>query len=92
MLSRYTAFVIGDLDHIENSHACDKREGLDRPDVKNMFGAVEWDGLEIFRTSVGLQDIGRIKGRRGGDGVFFSKLPAKWKNSSPLGKLEFSPR
>ena len=55
MLSRYTAFVIGDLDHIENSHACDKREGLDRPDVKNMFGAVEWDGLEIFRTSVGLK-------------------------------------
>jgi len=55
MRSRYTAFVLGDLDHIENSHVCDKREGLDRPDVKNMFGAVEWDGLEIFSTSVGLE-------------------------------------
>ena len=55
MRSRYTAFVLGDPDHIENTHACDKREGLDRPGVKNMFGAVEWDGLEIYSTSGGLE-------------------------------------
>ena len=55
MRSRYTAFVLGDPDHIENTHACDKREGLDRPGVKNMFCAVEWDGLEIFSTSGGLE-------------------------------------
>ena len=55
MRSRYTAFVLGNLVHIENTYAWDKREGLDRPGNKNMFGAVEWVGLEIFSTSGGLE-------------------------------------
>ena len=51
MRSRYTAFVLGDLDHIENSYASDKRDLLNPPGVRDMFGSVEWLGLVIFDTT-----------------------------------------
>ena len=85
MRSRYTAFVLGDLYHIENTHACDKSEGLGRPGVKNMFGAVEWDGLKIFSTSGGLEATRR------GRWILQQASGEMEKFWSP-GKLEFSPR
>ena len=62
MRSRYTAFVLGNLDHIENTYAWEKREGLDRPGVRDSFGSVEWVGLEIFSTTGGGEndDIGTV--------------------------------
>jgi SEC-C motif-containing protein len=56
MRSRYTAFVRGNLDHIQNTYARAQREGVDLPAVKGMFGSVEWMGLEIFDTARGGED------------------------------------
>ncbi len=53
MRSRYTAFVCGDLDHIESTYAREMRDKVNRPAVKSMVNAVEWVGLEIFDTSLG---------------------------------------
>ena len=48
MRSRYTAFVRGDLDHIDRTWAREKREA-----AGSALESVEWIGLEIFRTTRG---------------------------------------
>ena len=53
MRSRYTAFVRGDLNHIENTYARQERHNVIRPAVESMFQSVEWVGLEILGTSRG---------------------------------------
>jgi SEC-C motif-containing protein len=52
MRSRYTAFVRGDLDHVERTHAPEARDGFDRAEMERWARAVDWRGLTI-RSSEG---------------------------------------
>lgn len=53
MRSRYTAYVLQDLDHIERTQAAETRLGFDRRRAESTARAVEWTGLEILATSGG---------------------------------------
>lgn len=53
MRSRYTAYVLRDLDHIERTQATGTREPFDRSAAESMARTVEWAGLEILGTSAG---------------------------------------
>ncbi|MBT5111189.1 MAG: hypothetical protein HOM25_21085 [Rhodospirillaceae bacterium] len=50
MRSRFTAFVNGDLDHIENTHAAAVRDDFNRSAAESTANTVEWVGLEIRDT------------------------------------------
>ena len=56
MRSRFTAFVQGDLDHIENTHAAEVRDSFSRSAAESTAKSVEWVGLEIRGTSGGGED------------------------------------
>ena len=56
MRSRYTAFVRGDMDHIDNTYAREMRDTSASAKDKNPFEAVEWVGLDIFDTALGGAD------------------------------------
>ena len=56
MRSRFTAFVRGDLDHVENTHAVEARDDFDRSGTESTASSVEWVDLTILNTE------------RGGDG------------------------
>lgn len=47
MRSRYTAFVLGDMDHIARTHAPEVREDFNAADAKRWSSESKWDGLEI---------------------------------------------
>ncbi|MBC8158077.1 MAG: SEC-C domain-containing protein [Rhodospirillales bacterium] len=53
MRSRFTAFVRGDLDHIENTHASDVKDGFNRSAAESTANSVEWVSLEILNTAEG---------------------------------------
>ena len=53
MRSRFTAFVRGDLDHIEYTHTLDEREKINRPTADSLDSSIEWIGLEIFGATLG---------------------------------------
>lgn len=56
MRSRYTAFVRGDMAHVERTFVREEREKFDLAETEEMFGGVEWQGLEIVDTSDGGPD------------------------------------
>lgn len=56
MRSRYSAFVLDRLDHIERTHAPEAREGFDRPEMERTARAVDWLGLTIAGTTGGGPD------------------------------------
>ncbi|MBL6946305.1 MAG: SEC-C domain-containing protein [Rhodospirillales bacterium] len=56
MRSRFTAFVHGNLDHIENTHASDVRDDFNRSAAESTANSVEWVSLEICGTSGGGED------------------------------------
>ncbi len=56
MRSRFTAYVRGDLDHIENTHAKEARDTFNRSAAESTANSVEWVSLEIFDTSDGGAD------------------------------------
>ncbi len=51
MRSRYTAFVLGRLDHVERTHAPEIREDFNRAEAEHMVSECEWRGLEVRNTS-----------------------------------------
>lgn len=53
MRSRYTAFVRGDLTYIDQTHAPEKRDKVERSATKNTFNSVEWVRLEVLQTERG---------------------------------------
>lgn len=53
MRSRYSAYALGELDHIERTQAVLAGEAFDRPAAEAMARTVEWTGLEILGTSGG---------------------------------------
>ena len=56
MRSRYSAFVHGDLDYIESTHAKEVRDDFNRSTAESTAQSVEWVGLEIRETSDGGAD------------------------------------
>ena len=56
MRSRFTAFVHGDLDHIENTHAEEVRANFNRSAAESTAESVEWISLDISHTSEGGED------------------------------------
>lgn len=53
MRSRYTAYVLNHLDHIERTQAAATRLRFDRAGAERTAQAVEWTGLEILATKGG---------------------------------------
>lgn len=53
MRSRYTAFAIGELDHVEKTHLPATRKDLDMEGVKSWALNSQWQGLEILNTEKG---------------------------------------
>ena len=47
MRSRYTAFTLKNLDHIENTHASENRKKFNRSAAQSVINDSEWKGLEI---------------------------------------------
>lgn len=56
MRSRYAAFVIGDITHVERTLAPEALAEFNRSAIEAMAGSVEWKGLEILRTEAGGPD------------------------------------
>lgn len=50
MRSRYAAYVVGNLDHIERSNAAAARESFNRLDAQRVVDETEWLGLTMVRT------------------------------------------
>lgn len=56
MRSRYTAFVVNDVDWIMDSHHPDTVDEVDRDEVTQWASGSEWLGLRIRDTDAGLED------------------------------------
>ena len=53
MRSRYTAYVVGAVDYLEESIHPDHRDGVDRASTKAWSENATWSGLEILATEAG---------------------------------------
>lgn len=53
MRSRYTAFVVGAVDYILETHHPDKKKEIDRQGIKDWSEKSQWLGLEILNTDKG---------------------------------------
>lgn len=51
MRSRYSAFVLGDIDHIAATHAPEIGDDFNRAEAERTAVEVEWQGLEIISSS-----------------------------------------
>ncbi|HEY0835291.1 MAG TPA: YchJ family protein [Azospirillum sp.] len=51
MRSRYTAFVRGDLDHVERTHAPEIRDDFNRAEADRNAQETEWRSLDILKAS-----------------------------------------
>lgn len=50
MRSRYTAFTMKNLDHVERTHAPEVRDDFNRAEAERMADETEWHGLHIHKT------------------------------------------
>ena len=55
MRARYSAFAVGELDYIYNTHHESTRKDLDMDGIKSWANNSEWLGLEIRETIKGTQ-------------------------------------
>lgn len=53
MRSRYTAFVQGNLDYIEQTSAPEALEEFDRDEFARVLSGTTWLGLDVLRTEAG---------------------------------------
>lgn len=53
MRSRFSAFVVGDLDYIESTHAKEVRDDFNRSAAESTAKSVEWVSLAILNTTGG---------------------------------------
>lgn len=53
MRSRYTAYVLGNLDYIENTHASEIKKEFNRSAAASTADAVRWISLEIREVTQG---------------------------------------
>lgn len=63
MRSRFTAFVTGELDHIDNTHAKSARADFDRSAAESSSDTVKWVRLNILDTVDGGEsdDVGVVE-------------------------------
>ena len=50
MRSRYSAFVLGNLDHVDRTHAPEVRDTFDRLEAERIVDEAKWLGLEVRRV------------------------------------------
>jgi len=53
MRSRYTAFTMGLIDHIERTHAPEARADFNRAEAESWARESRWDGLEVRAREAG---------------------------------------
>jgi SEC-C motif-containing protein len=65
MRSRYTAFTVGELDHLDRTNASDVEDEGDRAESEVMAKEVKWQRLEIIAVSGGgeADETGRVEFR-----------------------------
>ncbi len=65
MRSRYTAFTMGQLDHLDRTNASDVEDDGDRAESEAMAKEVTWQRLEIVSTAGGgeADESGRVEFR-----------------------------
>jgi SEC-C motif domain protein len=51
MRSRYTAFVVGNIEHVDRTHAAEIRDDFNRAEAERAAEEIEWLGLDIRRVS-----------------------------------------
>jgi len=51
MGSRYTAYVVGALDHVANTHAAEVRDDFNRPEAERLSRSCIFQGLEIRKAT-----------------------------------------
>lgn len=51
MRSRYTAFVLGDIDHIDRTHGPGIGDDFNRAEAERTAAEVEWQGLDVLSVS-----------------------------------------
>ncbi len=51
MRSRYTAYVVGALDHVANTHAAEVRDDFNRPEAERLSRSCIFQGLEIRKAT-----------------------------------------
>jgi SEC-C motif domain protein len=51
MRSRYSAYVLGNMDHIDRTFAPEVRNDFDRTKAERTASETEWLGLEVIRSS-----------------------------------------
>jgi SEC-C motif-containing protein len=56
MRSRYTAYTMGEVDYIVETHVPDGRDSVDRDGAAKWAEESTWDGLEIVTTEAGGPD------------------------------------
>jgi SEC-C motif-containing protein len=59
MRSRYSAYVLGDIDYIVATHHPDLRDEVDREASEQWSSDADWQGLEIVKTGGGGPDDDR---------------------------------
>ncbi len=59
MRSRYSAFVLGNLDHIERTHAPEIGDDFNRAEAERTISDVEWLGLEVLSVDE-TEDTGTV--------------------------------
>lgn len=62
MRSRYSAFAVGDIDYIMNTHDPDTVSQVDRASTESWAKEAKWTGLEITDTEAGGEgdEVGRV--------------------------------
>ena len=63
MRSRYSAFVVGEIDYILKTYAPETRPYSDRAEIKRWAASVKWLGLQVVSTKEGKagDNKGRVK-------------------------------
>ena len=56
MRSRYSAFVVGAVDYIYDTHLPSKRKEVSKEEIKNWSQDSEWLGLEVLSESLGSEN------------------------------------
>lgn len=51
MRSRYSAFVLGKLDHVERTNAPEIGDDFNRAEAERIASEVQWQGLEVLSAS-----------------------------------------
>jgi SEC-C motif-containing protein len=77
MRSRYSAYVVGDVDYLQKTSAGEALMKFDRADLKRSIKGSEWLGLEILGTTDGLE----------GDNVGSVTFRARFRENGQIGIL-----